>query len=123
MDDSVMNPLHSTERQPVDKENDWILGVQTKITNHLTTMNTPEMSYIRLPPNPKIAFPLKRAVSRLIIINRFERDRRLKLMQGKESSQSSGFHWYIIPDSRKYQALRYSRAICIFANFIIIPLM
>ena len=72
----------------------------------------------------KLSSPLlkvRRVVCKIALQRFLEKDRTKKLMQGNSSSTKSGFHWYIEPDSAKYTVLRYSRAIGIFANLILIP--
>ena len=50
-----------------------------------------------------------------------EKDLQKKLMEGKEASKAEGIQLFIAPDSTKYTVLRYSRAICILVNLILIP--
>ena len=73
-------------------------------------------------PERKLAI-FKRVVNKIMAINILEKDSRRKLFSGKDQSINAGFHWYIEPDSAKYTVLRYSRAICIFANFLILPIL
>ena len=66
---------------------------------------------------------IRKVVNKIKEEHKKEKDYVKIVMKGSECSTRSGFHWYIEPDSAKYTVLRYSRAICIFANFTLIPLM
>ena len=64
---------------------------------------------------------LKRAVNKVMAKRQLEKDLQKKLMEGKEASKAEGIQLFIAPDSTKYTVLRYSRAICILVNLILIP--
>ena len=77
---------------------------------------------IRLDSNETL-LKVRRTVAKIKEDSIKERERLKSVMKGAEISRAAGFHWYIEPDSAKYTVLRYSRAICIFANFIILPIL
>src|SRR5436190_1291888 len=68
-------------------------------------------------PQTKLKRPgllkLKSAFNKIKAKRELEKDAFKRLMKGRETSHSSGFHWYIEPYSAKYTMLRYSRAVCI----------
>jgi hypothetical protein len=66
---------------------------------------------------------LRKAVLKVIAKLQWEKDSMKRLMTGRDTSSVSIFEWYITPSSWKYTMLRYARAVCIFANFVIIPIL
>ena len=85
-------------------------------------LEEPESPYLLTAKVSSPILKIRRVVYKIALQKFLERDKARKLMQGMTSStKSSGFHWYIEPDSAKYTVLRYSRAIGIFANLILIP--
>src|SRR5688572_20155301 len=72
-DDSLLMPFAQQPQGKVVEESDWILGVKERVTDHMLTMNTPDMSSIRMTPSLRIASKLKKAVSKLSLNRAFEK--------------------------------------------------
>ena len=100
--------------------------LETSPKSPMTEFGTPGLSLFTrrqtLSVEQKSAI-FRRVVRKIMAMRIFEKDSLKRLMEGREKTSHAGFHWYIEPYSAKYTVLRYSRAICIFSNFIIIPLM
>jgi hypothetical protein len=105
-EESCLNPF-----LPLEKNN-------TCETNELMS------PYLKKREKKPFKFPkLRRAVAKITSFHLSEKGILMRTMQGKDKSVVAGFQWFVEPDSWKYTVLRYSRAVCIFANFIIIPVL
>ena len=127
------NNLELREHEAIDESNKGLLKFGN--TRNITTLDIADKQIVKCEIDAASNPPLKnadqtsfrskfkRAVNKVVLKNHLEKDNLKKLMEGRDHSKSEDLQLFISPDSTKYTVLRYSRAICILVNLILIPLL
>lgn len=104
-------------QESFDKEVSYGFGDDSMMQLNYASLKLPK-------PSNKVTERFKKAVKK-IALNKNKKEKSLReVMEGRVNSFQKGFFTlFIEPYSFKYRILRYSRAVCIFANFFIIPTM